>query len=235
MERRDCVATVCVHIYPSACYLRSPITCSKPSLGCRYWKRTWHEGGVPEFELSPPLREITERFIAENLKGGYIALHWRMERTNWRDAELILQGLIRQALNALASGTIKHILVSTDLSFEFGTTTLDSGEFNKWMPIQSKLVSSLPLRPVMFNSSWFNAEATIPRFDRAMIGLIEQQLHVAADIFCPGIVRSGFVRTILRKRYARNAVSQILLPADQDIWDRDLDMYKRTGVLKTKN
>jgi hypothetical protein len=195
-----------------------------------YWKRTWHEGGVPEFPIAESLRRVVEEFRLKFLPGKYLALHWRMERTNFKDVETILQGMIRRASAALSSREVDHILLSTDLSFEFGTSTLDVREYAKWEPIQRRLMTSLPKRPIMFNISSVDT-ASIAHFDRAMVGLIEQELHVHSQLFCPAIVRSGFVRTILRKRYRLDLPSEILLAEDLDIWKRDLEMYRRLKIL----
>lgn len=147
-----------------------------------------------------------------------------------KDAEEILRRMISEVTTALASARVSQILLSTDLSFDFGTSTLDVREYKKWAPIQERLIRALPIAHVEFNVSWIDRN-DFGQFDRAMVGLIEQQLHAEADIFCPAIVRSGFVRTILRKRLTANLESIILLGEDNAIWQRDLATYRRLGIL----
>jgi hypothetical protein len=67
--------------------------------------------------------------------------------------------------------------------------------------------------------------------DSGMVGVVEQEFHVDSEIFIPGMVRSGYVKTILRKRERLGKPYVLLLPADKHIWIKDMEAYRRVGIL----
>ena len=123
----------------------------------RYWKYTWHEGGVPEFELSQDLKTAVDTFKREKLRGGYISLQWRMERTPVREANTILHLMINKTKEALEKYRVKHVLFSTDMSFKYGTKTLSTKEFETWSPVLKKLIQSVPKNLTFFDVKYLSS------------------------------------------------------------------------------
>ena len=73
----------------------------------------------------------------------------------------------------------------------------------------------------------------VSTLDSAMVGLVEQQLHIDAEFFIPAIIRSGFVKTILRKRAYQNRPVEILLEGDKAAWERDFFRYRSLGIVQS--
>jgi hypothetical protein len=56
-----------------------------------------------------------------------------MERTPFKEGQEILKLMIQETKKAMAENpSIKHVLLSTDMSWDFGTKTLDEREYTKW-------------------------------------------------------------------------------------------------------
>jgi hypothetical protein len=64
-----------------------------------------------------------------------------------------------------------------------------------------------------------------------MVGVVDQQLHVESVVFIPAMVRSGYVKTILRKREQLKRPYVLLLKPDKHVWEKDLQVYRRNGIL----
>jgi hypothetical protein len=71
-----------------------------------------------------------------------------MERTPFKEGQEILRRMLAETNAALKDNpTIKHILLSTDMSWEFGTKTLDDREFTRWFeaPFPANIPELTPL------------------------------------------------------------------------------------------
>lgn len=189
----------------------------------------WNEGGVPEFLPSKFLKYEVERFKqAQGLNDGYIAIQWRFERTLPSESSKILDLIIENVNEYLSTNKNVKVLLGTDLDFKYGSLTLDRREYETFKPVQDELIRRLPVKPIVYNpdqSPFHNY------LDRGMVGIIEQELFIDADLFIPAMVRSGFVKTILRKRHSERRESRILLEKDRRIWEKDMIFYHRNGII----
>lgn len=189
----------------------------------------WNEGGVPEFMPSKFLKYEVERFKQANgLNDGYIAIQWRFERTLPSESNRILELIIQNVNDYVRTRSNIKILLGTDLDFKYGSSTLDRREYETFKPIQDELIRRLPFEPIIYNPSLSPFENYL---DRGMVGIIEQELFIGADLFIPAMVRSGFVKTILRKRHAERKESRLLLEKDRRIWEKDMLFYHKNGII----
>lgn len=179
----------------------------------------WNEGGVPEFFPSKFLMYEVERFKNDNeMKDGYISIQWRFERSAVSECREILKRIIETVEEYLLEHPNTKIHLGTDLDFKFGSSTLDKREYETFKPVLDELIASLPIKPIIYSPTLSPFDYVI---DRGMVGIIEQELFIGSDLFIPAMVRSGFVKTVLRRREAESKHSRILLEKDMRIWERD--------------
>lgn len=179
----------------------------------------WSEASVPEFEPSRVILNEVERFKqAMGLNDCYISIQWRFERTAFEEASEILELMLSTITEYSKIYHNCKIYFGSDLSFTFGSMTLSVLEYNKYKPLSDYLFRMLQTKPIQYNP----LESPLSNIlDSGMVGIIEQQIHTDADLFIPAMVRSGFVKTILRKRELLGKSSTILLDRDKHVWQRE--------------
>lgn len=187
----------------------------------------WHDGDVPEFEPSYLIKSEVERFkTLNNLNTCYISIQWRFERTNIKEARQILSNIIRTVDNIRRTHIDCKLYFGSDLSFYYGSMTLNTYEYEKYKPISDKLFQLLGEKPIEYNPQ----ESPIASIlDSGTVGIIEQQIHADSTFFIPAMVRSGYVKTILRKRESLGRKSELILDIDKRIWTKELESFKKNG------